>query len=92
MAKKYYKAPIHQVGTVITTKSAFGSHSDMVVDINKYSSDPVIVLQNNQVVCKDDKGFYITEKNRIDSGLADANRHSNRKARIHLEEIKETAT
>jgi hypothetical protein len=89
MAKKYYKAPVHQVGTVITTKTAFGSHADMVVDMSNYKS---VQLGENEVVCKDDKGFYVTSKNRIDSGIADPNRYSNTKARILLEQAQESST
>ena len=36
MAKKHYKAPLHQTGTTITTKTHFGSTSDMVIDHSKY--------------------------------------------------------
>jgi hypothetical protein len=89
MAKKYYKAPIHQVGTIITTKTAFGSHSDMIVDMSNYKS---VQLGENEVICKDDKGFYVTSKNRIDSGLADPNRYSSTKARILLEQAQESST
>lgn len=82
MAKKYYKAPVHQTGTSITTKTHFGSTNDMVVDHKNYS----ISLNDNQVLCKDDRGFYITLKNRIDSGLADPNRYSNIDSRISIAE------
>lgn len=86
MAKKIFKPRSHDTGTVITTKTAYGSTSDMVVDINDYVSDPVIVLDDNQVVCKDDRGFYITLKSRIDNKTADPNRYANAKARIVLTE------
>lgn len=75
------KFPKHIVGRLITTKSAYGSHSNMVVDC----SDPEIqhiTLSENQVVCKDDGGYYITDKKYIDSNLADPNRYANEKARI----------
>lgn len=86
MAKKIYKPRSHDTGTVITTKTAYGSTSDMVVDINDYTSDPVVVLEDSQVVCKDDHGFYITLKSRIDNKTADPNRYANAKARIVLTE------
>jgi hypothetical protein len=35
-------------------------------------------LEDGKVVCKDDKGTYITEKNRLDNGLADPKRYSGR--------------
>jgi len=58
----------HTTGNTITTKSWFGSHAEMVVE----------ELENGKVVCKDDKGTYITEKNRLDNGLADPKRYSGR--------------
>lgn len=78
MAKKYYKAPVHQTGHSITTKTHFGSTADMVVDHNQYVLDNnPITLQDNQIICKDDLGFYVTLKSRINSGLADPNRYAN---------------
>lgn len=80
MARKY-NIPKHVVGRNITTKTAFGSHSDMVVSCD----DPKIQtlkIGDDQIICKDDAGYYITQKNRIDSGLADPNRYGNDKARF----------
>ena len=54
----------HVTGSDITTKSWFGSHSDMVVE----------ELDDGRVVCEDDRGKYITYANRIDNGLADPRR------------------
>lgn len=94
MAKKYYKAPIHQTGTTITTKTHFGSTGDMVIDHTKYryvENDGPIVLNEDMraIVCKDDRGFYITFKDRIDSGLADPNRYANPYMRINIKEATE---
>lgn len=86
MAKKVFKPRLHETGVVITTKTAYGSTSDMVVDINNYTSDPVVTLKEDEVVCKDDRGFYITLKNRINNNTADPNRYANEKARIFLAE------
>jgi hypothetical protein len=58
----------HTTGNIITTKSWFGSHAEMVVE----------ELEDGKVVCKDDKGTYITYKNRLDNGLADPKRYSGR--------------
>lgn len=80
MAKRY-NIPKHVVGRQITTKSAFGSHSDMIVQ----SEDPhiqTIKIGDDQIICRDDAGYYITDKYRIDSGLADPNRYANEKARF----------
>lgn len=94
MAKKYYKAPVHQTGTHITTKTHFGSTGDMVIDHTKYKyvedNGPVVINEDiGSVVCKDDQGFYITFKNRIDSGLADPNRYANPYMRINIKEAAE---
>jgi hypothetical protein len=65
----------NQTGTIITTPSPYGSHVSMILekhpDYNKISE--------NQVICSDpDRNFtYITDKWRIDNGLADANRYAN---------------
>lgn len=94
MAKKYYKAPLHQTGSVVTTKTFFGSTSDMIIDHTKYKNvetNSDILIAENEVICKDDKGFYITLKNRIDSNLADPNRYANSSCRLNLVELTENA-
>tara|TARA_Y100000310_G_scaffold330701_1_gene402798 strand:+ start:780 stop:956 length:177 start_codon:yes stop_codon:yes gene_type:complete len=35
-------------------------------------------ISEDEVVCKDDRGYYITLKNRLDNGLADPKRYSGR--------------
>ena len=60
----------HVTGNSITTKSWFGSHSEMIVEEKG----------DGTVVCQDDRGNYITTMSMIDSGLADPNRYElNRK-------------
>ncbi len=54
----------HVTGSEITTKSWFGSHSDMLVE----------EIEDGKVVCEDDRGKYITFANRLDNGLADPRR------------------
>ena len=51
----------HVTGNTITTKSWFGSHTEMVVEDR----------EDGTVVCEDDRGKYVTYKDRLDSGLAD---------------------
>jgi hypothetical protein len=97
MAKKYYKAPVHQTGTVITTKTHFGSTSDMVVDHTKYKyikdNSPVILnTEMGTILCKDDRGFYMTFKNRLDNGLADPNRYGNEFMRLDIVVLEENAS
>jgi hypothetical protein len=84
MARKLFKPRQHESGSVVTTKTHYGSDSTMIVDLSQYKP---ISINTDEVVCKDDRGFYITKKNRINSGLADPNRHSDEKARITLEEL-----
>ena len=60
----------HVTGTSVTTKSWFGSHSEMIVE----------QLEDDLVVCEDDRGRYVTNMKMVDSGLADQNRYElNRK-------------
>jgi hypothetical protein len=44
----------------------FGSHEEMVVED----------LGDGKVICEDSRGRYITDKDRLDNGLADQNRAS----------------
>jgi hypothetical protein len=85
MAKKFYKAPKHSTGRVITTKTPYGSTSDMIVTdaeiLKKVSVAEFCVL------LKDDDGYYITNKNRIDSGLADPLRYCETYRKIMSEKI-----
>lgn len=97
MAKKYYKAPVHQTGKTITTKTHFGSTSDMLIDHTKYKyvkDNGPIVLNNDMgaVVCKDDSGFYMTFKKMIDNGLADPNRYDNPYMRLEISPIEENVS
>lgn len=67
---------------IITTPSPFGSHSVMVVEKSLCQGD----FKDNEVVCKDDQGYYITTKDRIDSNLADPHRYNARR-NVFLKEI-----
>ena len=55
--------------------SDFGSHLSM---IDKEASEG---LPEHLVALRDGEGLYITERNRLDSGLADANRYGSVAAR-----------
>ena len=76
----------HATGNIITTKSPFGSHADMVVSPEEYHANGSRIYKGRrihtilecEVVCKDDRGYYITYKNRLDNGLADPKRYSGR--------------
>jgi hypothetical protein len=76
----------HETGKIITTKSPFGSHADMVVSPDEYHANNSQIYKGRgihtillcEVVCKDDRGYYITFRNRLDNGLADPKRYSGR--------------
>ena len=70
----------HQTGNSVTTPSWFGSRESMVVDHSEVQiGGQYVALSESQVLCKDDNGYYVTEKKNLDSGLADPNRYSNRR-------------
>jgi hypothetical protein len=48
----------------------YGSHQSMV-DMEKTGE----LNKENKVVIEDEHGYYITDENRLDSGLADPNRY-----------------
>ena len=54
--------------------SEYGSHKSMVIP-----TPPEIRLESHQVLCQDQLGPYVTEKTRLDNGMADPNRYSPRK-------------
>jgi len=72
MAKYNPNAPTKST----TTKkypSEFGSHSIMI------DEEETKLLNNpDKVVLRDEKGLYTTDKNKVDSGLADVNRYGGR--------------
>jgi len=75
MNKKTVSKKSHDSGRTITTPSFYGSHLKMVANSELFD----IKLEDNQVICKDDDGYYLTLKERLDSNLADPNRYSGRK-------------
>ena len=73
---KYSNKKRHETGRQITTETWFGSHASMVVDHTEFGLE----LNNNEVLLKDDTHFYVTTKDRLDTGIADPNRYANSKA------------
>jgi len=70
MAKKFIPTNRqHQTGRTITTKTPYGSTSDMIVTDEQILSK--VKLDDGCVLLKDDEGYYITNKGRINDGLAD---------------------
>lgn len=70
MAKHKDKDSIRE----ITTPSPYGSHSSMVVNIDEIAKNHNV--PKDKIVCQDERGYYITYKNRIDSGLSDPCRYA----------------
>ena len=68
MAKNFIKPRKHETGRTITTKTAYGITSDMLVtDSHIVSKIPIGV---DSILVKDDIGYFIVDKNRLDDGLA----------------------
>lgn len=76
MAKGRVSKTRHDTGRTITMPSAYGSHRSMVVEHTQFGLE----LDDDHVLCKDDVHYYITEKVRLDNGLADPNRYGNSSA------------
>lgn len=58
----------------ITTPSPYGSHSSMVVDIGSEARGHNV--PHDKVICKDERGYYVTYKKSIDNGLSDPCRYA----------------
>ena len=76
MAKYTPRQKQYETGQTVTTKSRYGSHEEMVVSDDEELEGTHLSTTDEQVVCKDDTGYYITLKSRLDNGLADPNRYS----------------
>jgi len=64
------------------SSSPFGSHSSMVCD--NMLQDSLLGFSrilSGEVLLKDEKGYYVTNINRLDDGLADPKRYSSTIAR-----------
>lgn len=92
MAKKNVTKERHESERVRVWagSSPFGSHLSMVVasdgqfspslteDELKEINERWPIISAGRVVCRDELGFYLTYKDRIDSGLADPARYNGR--------------
>jgi hypothetical protein len=68
MAKNFVKPRKHETGRSITTKTPYGITSDMVVNDNDILSK--VNIPDSCVLVKDDDGYFIVNKERINDGLA----------------------
>ena len=84
MVKYRAKPKGHETGQVVTTKSPYGSHADMVVELDEGKQAVLFArtIEDYETVCKDDGGYYITLKSRLDNGLADPNRYADRRFQL----------
>ena len=67
--KKSFKEAVKKEEAYTKFPSPYGSHKSMVDESCKLANDKF-------VVCIDEFGPYVTERNRLDSGLADPHRHA----------------
>jgi hypothetical protein len=78
----------HDTSGETAMPSRFGSHEVMVVEhlsVPEWNADMNLTLEEGVVLCKDDTHYYITDSNRLDTGLADPNRYS-KKSRLFNKE------
>ena len=73
MARQLASRTKHETGSKITTKTPYGTTSDMVITDEDILSKLNIPPDN--VLAKDDSGYYFTPKNRVDTYLADPCRY-----------------
>ncbi len=59
-------------------KTRYGSHADMI-DEEKTSE----LNNENLVVLSDEHGYYITERTRLDNGLADPKRYNGKRLNFY---------
>ena len=58
----------------ITTPSPYGSHSSMLVNIDDLAKNHNV--PKDKAICQDERGYYVTYKNRINNGLSDPCRYA----------------
>jgi hypothetical protein len=61
-----------EIGRTISGKTAYGTESAFVTE-NTIGAE----VGPDQVLCKDERGYYVTFKERVDSGMADPRRWGN---------------
>jgi len=57
--------------------SRYGSHASMISEWQR-------PLDEGLTICEDEKGYYVTEKNRLDSGVADPHRWAGKEYRDNV--------
>lgn len=82
---KVFKTPKHTTGRIISTKTPYGSTSDMIVTDQEILKK--IRVADNCILLQDDDGFYITNRSRVDSGLSDPLRYCESFRKVMSENI-----
>ena len=74
---KYKRIPLPMKAKPYAYPSRYGSHSSMVDEekTNQLSSE-------DEVVIKDELGFYTTKRSLLDTGLADPKRYSTNRVKL----------
>lgn len=73
MARQLKTGKRHETGRTITTKTPYGTTSDMVITDDEILSK--VNTPEDHVLVYDDAGYYFTPKNRVDTNLADPCRY-----------------
>lgn len=68
MARQIGTGRKHETGRTITTKTAYGISSDMIVTDAEILSK--VQVPSHCVLVQDDMGYFIVNKERVDDGLA----------------------
>lgn len=84
MARQIRTGKRHETGRTITTKTAYGVTSDMIVTDEEILSK--VQVPENCVLVHDDMGYFIVNKERVDDGLACPLRYDT----IHRERLNQT--
>jgi hypothetical protein len=68
MARQVRTGKKHETGRTITTKTAYGISSDMLVTDEDVLSK--VNVPEHSALVQDDMGYFIVDKKRVDDGLA----------------------
>jgi hypothetical protein len=68
MARQVRTGKKHETGRTITTKTAYGISSDMLVTDQDVLSK--INVPEHSALVQDDMGYFIVDRKRVDDGLA----------------------
>ena len=73
MAKNFTTQRKHETGRTISTKTAYGITSDMLVNDENILNK--VDVPENCVLVHDDMGYFVVDKQRVNDGLACPHRY-----------------